>query len=110
MLFATCCFGQSVEETKLFAMIYTPGEKWNHEISFDKQSFFAEHSKHIQNLRKTGYIVVGGRYSDKGFMLLRSKDSLEAQAIVQKDPSVTNQIFHVDLFEFRTFYEGYVGE
>lgn len=106
----TFCLGQAKEETKLFAMIYTPGEKWNHDITFDEQPFFSEHSKHIQKLRKEGSIVIGGRYSDKGFMLLRAVDSSKAAAVVQKDPSVTNDIFKVELFEFNAFYTGCVGE
>ncbi|MEM9076434.1 MAG: YciI family protein [Bacteroidota bacterium] len=102
------CFGQTKDETKLFAMIYSPGNEWNHNITFDQQSFFMEHSKHIQNLRKEGKVVVGGRYSDKGFMILRAKDSINAVAIVQQDPSVTNSVFEVEPFEFRPFYSGCV--
>ncbi len=109
ILFAASSFGQTEDESKLFTMIYTPGEKWNHEITFDKQPFFNEHSAHIQKLRKEGRIVIGGRYSNKGFMLLRAKDSIEANAIVGKDLSVANQIFDVELFEFNPFYEGCVG-
>ena len=100
------CLGQTEGETKVFAMIYTPGENWNYEITFDQQPFFIAHSKHIQKLRKEGSIVIGGRYSDKGFMLLRAKDSIKAVTIVEKDPSVTNGIFDVELFEFSTFYSG----
>ena len=106
----TFCSGQVKDKTKLFAMIYTPGEKWNHDIAFDQQPFFSEHSKHIQKLRKEGSIVIGGRYSDKGFMLLRAADSSKAAAVVRKDPSVTNNIFTVELFEFNAFYSGCVGE
>lgn len=109
MLVIVHCFSQDNEQTKLFTMIYTPGGNWDYSISFDQQLFFVEHSQHLQKLRKEGKIVVGGRYSDKGFMLLRAKDSLEAGTIIEKDPSVTNQVFNVELFEFKTFYEGWVG-
>ncbi|MEM9362569.1 MAG: hypothetical protein AAGA43_08040 [Bacteroidota bacterium] len=102
----TFCLGQVKDETKLFAMIYTPGKKWNHDITFSQQPFFSEHSKHIQKLRKEGSIAIGGRYSDKGFMLLRATDSSKAIEIVMKDPSVTNAVFEVELFEFNTFYNG----
>ena len=89
-------------------MIYTPGEKWDHNIPFGQQPFAKEHSMHLQQLRKEGRIVIGGRYSDKGFMLLKAKDSLEADAIIKMDPAVTHQIFDVGLFELNTFYEGCV--
>ncbi len=102
------CIAQEATESKLFTMIYTPGEKWDHTITFDQQPFFKEHSSHLQKLRKEGRIVIGGRYSDKGFMLLKAKDSIEADAVVKMDPSVTHQIFEVALFEFSTFYKGCV--
>ena len=102
------CFAQTEKDIKLFTMIYTPGEKWDATIAFDQQPFFKEHSAHLQKLRKEGRIVIGGRYSDKGFMLLKAKDSLEAVAVITMDPSVTHQIFDVALFKFSPFYEGCV--
>ena len=106
LLVSIPCLSQNGAETKLFTMIYTPGEKWDQSIPFSQQPFSKEHSMHLQKLRKEGRIVIGGRYSDKGFMLLKAKDSLEADAIIKLDPSVTHQIFDVALFEFSTFYEG----
>ena len=102
------CFAQEEEASKTFTMIYTPGKKWNHQIPFNEQPYFAEHSQHLQKLRKEGKIKLGGRYSDKGFMLLYAKDSMEADSIVKKDLSVRHQIFEVELFEFKPFYYGCV--
>ncbi len=107
-LFFTISFCQAQEKKldKTFTMIYTPGKNWNHQVTFDKQHYFVEHSQHLQKLRKNGKIALGGRYSDKGFMLLYAKDSIEAHSIIMEDPSVSNQIFDVELFEFRAFYSG----
>lgn len=110
LIFGLLARAQEGNSKKLFALIYTPGEKWNHSIAFQEQPYFKEHSKHLQMLRKTGQIVVGGRFSDKGFLLLQAKDSLDARKIVSQDLSVTHGTFHAELFEFVPFYEGWVGK
>ncbi len=104
------CQAQKGDSKKLFALIYTPGEQWNHTIAFHEQPYFKEHSTHLQTLRKTGQIVVGGRYSDKGFLLLKAIDSVEAHQIVHRDSSVINKTFKAEIFEFSTFYSGWVGK
>lgn len=110
LIFGFPSHAQEEDSKKLFALIYTPGENWNHAIAFHEQPYFKEHSKHLQMLRKTGQIVVGGRFSDKGFLLLQAKDSLDARKTVGQDLSVTHRTFHAELFEFVPFYEGWVGK
>ncbi|MCW9037276.1 YciI family protein [Altibacter sp.] len=105
LLFITTV-GHSQENEKLFAMIYSKGEEWNDSISTSGQPYFKEHSLHLQKLRKQNKIVVGGRYSDVGFMILQAKDMAEANEITKQDSSVAKGIFKVELFEFSTFYEG----
>ncbi|WP_435625348.1 hypothetical protein [Flagellimonas sp.] len=108
LLFIAATLGSAQENktNKTFTMIYTPGESWNYQIPFNEQLFFAEHSQHLQKLRKNGLIIVGGRYADKGFMLLQARDSVAADSIVKMDLSVKHHIFDVELFEFRPFYYG----
>ena len=109
LLFLALTLGNAQEKkNKTFTMIYTPGEGWNHQIPFNEQPYFTEHSQHLQKLRKNGKIIVGGRYSDKGFMLLQARDSIAADSIVKMDPTVEHQIFKVELFEFKPFYYGCV--
>ncbi len=103
------CFSQNPEQNKLFTMIYTTGEKWNDTISTSKQAYFKEHSEHLVALRKKGVLIMGGRYSDKGFMILKAKDIDEANAITRKDVSVVHRTFKVEIFEFNPFYEGCIG-
>jgi len=95
--------GYAQENEKLYAMIYSQGNQWNENISTSEQAYFKEHSLHLQNLRKEGKILIGGRYSDFGFMILKANSMKDAKLITQKDASVVNGTFKVELFEFQTF-------
>lgn len=101
-------FAQQIEVDSMYAMVYTVGKNWNNEIPVHDQSYFTAHSRHLALLRKTDKIVMGGRYDDKGFMLLKAKNIEEAEAIVQRDSSVIFQTFNVALYPFDIFYSGYV--
>jgi len=98
------------ESEKLFAMIYSKGEAWNENISTSEQAYFEEHGMHLQNLRKLNKIVIGGRYSDFGFMLLKASNITEAESITKQDISVENGTFKVELFEFEPFYSGCIDK
>ncbi|WP_452222795.1 YciI family protein [Lacinutrix chionoecetis] len=106
--FSSIAYAQ--DNDKLFAMIYSKGPEWNEKVSASKQDYFKAHSLHLQNLRKLEKILMGGRYSDLGFMILKAKNMPEAQLITKKDSSVVNGIFKVELFEFKPFYNGCIGE
>jgi uncharacterized protein YciI len=98
--------GQSQEDKKLFAMIYSKGTAWNDTLSTSQQPYFGHHVQFLQQLRKDEKIVMGGRYSDLGFMILKAKDMETAQQIVAQDSSVIIDTFKAELFEFTPFYEG----
>lgn len=104
----TTAMAQDTEDRsgQYFAMIYTTGENWDHEKQVHEQAYFNEHSSFLSSLRKEGKIVIGGRYSDKGFMLLKAKDEAEALALITTDESVTNKTFNVEIFPFLVFYTG----
>ena len=108
LLLALALGNAQEKKNKTFTMIYTPGESWKHQIPFNEQPYFEEHSQHLQKLRKSGKIIVGGRYADKGFMLLQAGDSIAADSIVKMDPAIVHHIFDVELFEFKPFYYGCV--
>ena len=103
------CSAQTNDETKLFAMIYTTGENWDHSKEFQEQPYFKAHSRHLSKLRKKGVIPIGGRFEDKGFMLLNVKDRAAAEVIIQMDSSVTHKTFKVELHQFEAFYKGCIG-
>ena len=93
------------QSEQYFAMIYTTGENWDHEKQVHEQAYFNEHSAFLSSLRKEGKIVIGGRYSDKGFMLLKAKDEAEALALIATDVSVANKTFYAEIFAFSVFYK-----
>jgi uncharacterized protein YciI len=97
-------------EFQYFAMIYTPGDSWDYGKQAHEQSFFKEHSQFLSNLRKEGKIVIGGRYSDKGFMILKVKDEEEALALISTDESVKNKTFKAEIFPFMAFYKGCIED
>jgi uncharacterized protein YciI len=101
----------SAQETKqLFTMIYSKGEAWQEEKPTTEQPYINEHFGYMQQLRKGGVIVMGGRYSNLGFMIIEVADEAAAQAIVQADPALSNGIFIADVFAFSPFYNGCIGE
>ena len=104
------CSAQNSVEPKLFAMIYTTGDNWDDSKEFQEQTYFMPRSRHLSKLRKEVVIPIGGRYGDKGFMLLKAKDRAAAEAIIKLDSSVTYKTFNVELHEFEAFYKGCRGE
>lgn len=110
LLLSSVITGFSQKEQKLFAMVYSKGTAWNDSLAASEQQSFKQHSTHLQNLRKENSIVIGGRYSDYGFMILKTKSIDEAKVITQRDSSVINKVFKVELFEFLPFYEGCIEQ
>jgi len=91
---------------KLFAAVYTTGPKWDAAKPPNDQPGFREHSSNLARLRAEGVIVVGARYSDKGFILVRAADADAARAHFASDPTLTNGTFTLAVDEFRPFYHG----
>ncbi|MEM1138188.1 MAG: hypothetical protein AAGI07_20335, partial [Bacteroidota bacterium] len=109
ILILSCAFSIQVyaqNTNQWYAMVYTLGSKWDTTKQINDQAYFEAHSIHLANLRKEGLIALGGRYADKGFMLLKANSLQEAQNIIQKDSSVIYGTFKVDLHPFDPFYYG----
>ena len=102
-------FAQQSEQDSLFAMVYTTGKNWDGTKKTYEQAYFKVHSKHLQKLREEGKIVMGGRYDDKGFMLLKAKNYTDAILITQRDSAILYSTFQVSVHPFESFYPGYVG-
>ena len=109
ILLAFSNIGYSQENEKLFAMIYSKGNAWNENIATSEQAYFKAHTRHLQRLRKQGKILMGGRYSNLGFMILKAEDAEKAEMITKQDSSVVGGTFKVELFEFHPFYSGCIG-
>lgn len=106
---ANTAFSQenAIENTAAyFVLEYTTGENWDTTKQFYEQAYFQEHSKHLSNLRKLGNMPLGGRYSDKGLLILKAKDQEEAEKLVNSDPSIQNKTFKVEIHFYDVFYTG----
>jgi hypothetical protein len=94
------------DSTKFFVVLYTTGEAWDTTKQFYDQAYFEEHSKFLGKLRKNKTIVTGGRYSDKGMLIIKASDIKAASQLMEDDVSVRNKTFTCELHELDIFYEG----
>ncbi len=92
----------------LYAVEIKTGAAWDTTKSKNEQPYFREHSSNLKRLRDGGNLVLGARYSDKGFVVLRAATEQDAHAMMQQDSSVQNRVFAYELHEFNVFYAGAV--
>ena len=93
-------------DTALFAVEFRTGSSWDGGKQPHEQSFFREHSANLKRLRDEGRLVVGARYSDKGFVVLGASSESEARSLIDVDPSVQNKVFAYEIYAFNVFYSG----
>ena len=89
-----------------FVVLYTVGENWDTELPPQEQEYMADHSKHLQALRKSEAIRVGGRYGEYGMLIIRAKDEQEARLMVMEDVSVQHEMFNAEIYPANLFYKG----
>lgn len=91
---------------RLFAATFTPGPKWDAAKAANEQIGFKDHSANLTRLRADSVLVIGGRYGDKGLLLVRAADEAAARAHFASDPSVGAGTFTLMVEEFRPFHHG----
>lgn len=91
---------------KLFAVTFTTGPKWDAAKPPQAQAFFKEHSDHLARLRSEQHSVLGGRYADKGLLLVRAASEAEVRTLLARDPSLAAGTFQATVDEFRPFQHG----
>ena len=91
---------------KLFAVTFTVGPNWDPARPPQDQAFFREHSAHLAKLRAENRSVLGGRFADKGLLLLRAPDAAAARAALAGDPSLAAGTFAATVDEYRPFQHG----
>jgi hypothetical protein len=96
----------SAPAAKLFAVTITTGPAWDAAKPASEQKFFREHSVHLARLRAENVSVLGGRYGDKGLVLVRAADEAAARAELAKDPSIAAGVFQATVEEYRPFQHG----
>jgi uncharacterized protein YciI len=94
---------------EVFAVVFRTGPSWDKSKSPGEQAFFADHSKNLRDLRAEGRLILGGRFSDQGLVLLRAATLEEARGLVARDSSVKNGVFQAEVHPFRAFLPGCVG-
>tara|TARA_R110002096_G_scaffold97263_4_gene216699 strand:+ start:12784 stop:13185 length:402 start_codon:yes stop_codon:yes gene_type:complete len=96
-------------ERRLFAVEVKVGPNWDAAIAPHEQAFFSEHSAHLKELRKAGYIVMGARYSDLGLLIFSAETEESVAALMDKDPSMNAGTFVYAVHALNVFYPGQVG-
>jgi uncharacterized protein YciI len=94
---------------RFFAVEFRTGPKWDAAQPPNAQAHFQDHSQNLQRLRKEGRILLGGRYTDRGLLILTGASEDDVRGLFAADPSVANGVFVFDVWEFRPFYSGCVG-
>ncbi len=92
----------------LFAVEFRVGPKWDAAKQAHEQAHFRDHSANLKRLRDNGSLLVGARYSDKGFLVVAGESEASVRALIEVDPSVANQVFAYEVHSFNVFYSGCV--
>lgn len=79
----------AVAGQQLFAMIYSPGPKWQQGKPFREQIAIKEHFAYMKTLFAEGWIFsAGGMGAEHGLVLLHAGSQAEADAILAADPMI----------------------
>lgn len=79
----------AAEERLLFAMIYSPGPKWQQGKPFREQIGIKEHFGYMKGLFAKGQTFsAGGLGVDQGLVLFHARNQTEAEAVLAADPMV----------------------
>ena len=93
---------------RTFALVFRTGPAWDKAKAPGAQAHFADHSANIRRLREEGRLLVGGRFSDLGLLLVEAADAAEARTFVDRDASVRAGVFAAEVHPWSTFAEGCV--
>lgn len=97
---------QTVAAKRYFIAIFSKGPAWNEAKQANEQTGFREHSDNLRRLRADKRIPIGGRYSDKGMVIVEAANKDEAQTLFASDGMVINRTFTLELHAFQPFYKG----
>ena len=97
---------ESASAKKYFVAIFSRGPAWDPAKQANEQIGFKEHSDNLRRLRTEKRIPIGGRYGEKGMVILEAKNEEEARSLFASDPMVAKKTFELELNEFRPFYKG----
>ncbi len=91
-----------------FVVIFSLGEAWQKDKPAHEQLYFKEHDANLKRLRQEKKLPLGGRYSDKGMLILVAENEEAARAEFKGDPMIANKLFNMEIYPFSPFYKGCV--
>jgi hypothetical protein len=114
MLGACCVMAQSsttpsqqtASAKQYFIAIFSRGPAWDVAKQANEQIGFKEHSDNLRRLRAEKKISIGGRYGDKGMVIVEAPNEGEAKSLFASDVMVEKKTFILELNQFRPFYKG----
>jgi hypothetical protein len=113
VLLGTCALAQSptpkpesVPAKQYFIAIFSKGSAWDDRKQPNDQIGFKEHSDNLRRLRSEKRIPIGGRYGDKGMVIVEAKNEDEARSLFATDLMLEKKTFTLELYSFRPFYRG----
>ena len=97
---------QTAPAKSYFIAIFSRGPAWDNAKPPNEQIGFKEHSDNLRRLRAEKKISIGGRYSDKGMVIVEAQNEAEARSLFASDVMVEKKTFTLELNQFRPFYKG----
>ena len=97
---------QTVQTKQYFIAIFSRGSAWEDAKPANEQIGFKEHSENLRRLRSEKRISIGGRYGDKGMVIVEATSEDDARSLFVPDVMVSKKTFTLELHQFRPFYKG----
>ena len=114
IMLGTCCAmaqsstppQQTTPAKQYFIAIFSRGPAWDNAKPANEQIGFKEHSENLRRLRSEKKISIGGRYGDKGMVIVEAQNESDARSLFASDVMVEKKTFTLELNQFRPFYKG----
>lgn len=97
---------QTAQTKQYFIAIFSRGTAWEDAKPANEQIGFKEHSENLRRLRLEKRISIGGRYGDKGMVIVEAPNEEDARSFFASDVMVLKKAFTLELHQFRPFYKG----
>lgn len=97
---------ETAQAKQYFIAIFSRGPAWDSAKPANEQTGFKEHSENLRRLRSEKKISIGGRYGEKGMVIVEVGNEADARALFASDVMVLKNTFTLELHQFRPFYKG----
>lgn len=91
-----------------FVAIFSRGPAWDDARPANEQAGFKEHSDNLRRLHAEKKLAIGGRYGEKGMVIVEARHEAEARAHFVSDVMLSKKTFELELHQFRPFYKGFI--